>query len=289
MKKLIALALLMLPLLVFSQAPADTVASIVNPQSIVISKKNGTTVVTVSGTKKNPDYKYRFEVQNATAADTVTSKDDDEEWGVNLPFVSKNGRRKSTFVSFAEDIYSNMVWPDAKSSGVKTSWEMGIGRLFSLNWLPCASSNTKLTFGVGIGARKISFKHDRRLYFSEGHLSLGVPNENEAVKSSNILESEFRFPFMLTQPIYKDFKVSFGFVGLLNVYSSASTTLERDGSKFTEKYKGLHQRTLNCELVGTIGFDDALGVTVHYRPLSDFGSVYGPEFKTVSLGISINF
>lgn len=290
MKKLIAIALLMLPMLVFSQntAPTDTVASIVNPQLIVISKKDGTTTITVSGTENDPNYKYKFEIQNDLATDTVVGSATEEEWGMNLPFL-KNGHRKSSFVSWVEDCYVNAVWPDAKSSGMRTSWEVGIGRIVSFNWLPVATSDAKLTFGIGIAARKLSFEHDRRLYLSEGRLTLVAPQEGEEVKASHIIENEFRFPFMFTLPVYKDFKVSFGAVGVLNIYSSAGTTLKRDGSKFTEEYKGLHQRMLNCEFVGTLGFDDAMGVTFHYRPLSDFGSKYGPDFKTLSVGITCNF
>lgn len=288
MKKLIALALLMLPVLGFSQttAPTDTLASIVNPQSVVISKKDGTTTVIVSGTEKDPDYKYKFEIQNSISADSAAGNE--EEWGMSLPFL-KNGHRKSYFVSWGDDLYFNLVWADAKSSGMRASWELGIGRLIAFNWLPSASSSAKLTFGIGLAIRKLSFKHDRRLYCNNGHLTLGAPQGGEKVKASNIIENEFRFPLMFTMPIYRDFKFSFGAVGLLNVYSKGGTTLKRDGSKFSEEYKGLHQRMLNCEFVGTIGFDDALGVTFHYRPISDFGSEYGPEFKTMSVGISFNF
>jgi len=286
MKKLITFLMLVAPLAVFSQTrvPADTVARIVKPKTVVISKKDGTTTVSVSGTEKDPDYKYRYEVQNGEAVDHR----DDDEWKINPPFL-KDGRRRPTYISGGEDVYINMMWPDAKSSGMKTSWEVGVGRLISFNWMPNPSSNMKLTFGIGLATRVISFEHDRRLYFNRGHLSLGKPMKNEKVKASKIVEDELRLPFMFTMPIYKDFKASFGVVGLLNFYSEASCTVERDGSKFSEKYKGLHQRILNYELVGTLGFDDAAGITFHYRPLSDFGSAYGPEFKTISVGLTLNF
>lgn len=290
MKKLIAIALLILPMLVFSQntAPTDTVASIVNPQSVVISKKDGTTTITVSGTEKDPNYKYKFEIQNGLAADTVVGNSAEEEWGMSLPFL-KNGRRKSFFISWGEDIFFDVVLPSSKNSGMRASIEGGFGRLVSFNWLPIATSDLKITFGIGTSARKISFNHDKRLYFNEGHLTLAAPISGEKVKASSIYESEIRLPLMLTMPIYKSFKVSLGAVGILNVYSDASSTVKRDDSKFKEEYKGLHQRILNCEFVGTLGFDDALGVTFHYRPLSDFGSKYGPNFKTLSVGITCNF
>lgn len=280
--------MLFVPLLGFATTDSTktTVTKVIEkPQSVVISKDGGTTTVFVSGKDGDPKYKYKFEVQNG-AVDTVL-RPTEEEWSLNLPFL-KNGRATSTFISGGEDIYVDMMWPDAKSSGMKTSFEVGIGRLISFNWLP-GGGRTKLTFGVGTGTRVISFEHDRRLFFSNGHLSLGKPTGNEKIRASKILEAELRFPFMFTTPIYRDFKFSIGAVGIWNIYSKASTTWELDGTKYSENFKGLHQRTFNCEFVGTLGFDDAVGITFHYRPLSDFTKVYGPEFKTISLGLSFNF
>ncbi len=286
MKKLITFLMLVAPLAVFSQTrvPVDTVARIVKPKTVVISKKDGATTVSVSGTEENPNFKYSYKVQNGEAVDSL----DGDEWKINPPFL-KDGHRRNAYTSGGEDIYVNMMWPDAQSSGMKTSWEIGVGRIISFNWMPISSSNMKLTIGAGIAVRVISFGHDRRLYLDRGHLSLGKPLKNEKVKASKIVEEELRLPFMFTMPIYKDFKASLGVVGLLNFYSEASCTVERDGSKFSEKYKGLHQRILNYEFVGTLGFDNFGGVTVHYRPLSDFGSAYGPEFRTISVGLTLNF
>lgn len=286
MKKLIAALMLAAPLMALATAPADTVASINNPKSVVISKQGGSTTVHVKGTKKNPAYNYKFEVRNGEA-DTIINKVKEEEWGLHLPFL-KNGRVKLTFISCFEDLYIDMVWPDSKESGVKTSWEVGFGRLIAFNYMP-DKAKIKLTFGIGLGARDISFKHDRRLYLNSGHLSLLPPSENEKVSSSQIVEAEMRFPFMFTAPVYRDFKFSLGVVGIWNFYSDARSTWKVGDTKYSEKYKGLHQRLLNCEFVGTLGFDELFGITFHYRPLSDFTKVYGPEFKTLSLGLSFNF
>lgn len=277
-----------IPVLGFAKVdsiPADTaVKTIVKPKSVVVVKENGVTKLHVTGTEDDPNYNYEFEVKN-----NETGSSEGEEWGLNMPFLKKDGRMKSSFISGGEDVYIDMMWPEAKSSGMKTSWELGIGRLISFNWLPDVKRRVKFTFGIGLGVRCISFKHDRRLYLNNGHLTLAAPAEGEKVRSSKIIGSEVRFPLMFTAPIYKDFKFSIGAVGIWNTYFNANSTWEVDNTKYTENFKGLHQRTLNFELVGTLGFDDAVGVTVHYRPLSDFTAVYGPEFKTISLGLSFNF
>ncbi len=288
MKKIIVILMALIPALGFAQVdsiPADSaVKTIVKPKSVVVVKENGVTKLHVTGTENDPNYNYEFEVKNNGA-----NSSEGEEWGLNMPFLKNDGRMKSTFISGGEDIYIDMMWPDAKSSGVKTSWELGFGRVISFNWLPDVNRRVKFTFGVGFGVRSISFKHDRRLYLNDGHLTLAAPAEGEKVRSSRITECEVRFPLMFTAPIYKAFKFSIGAVGLWNIYTKASSTWEVGNTKYTESFKGLHQRQLNFELVGTLGFDDAVGVTVHYRPLSDFTAVYGPEFKTISLGLSFNF
>lgn len=292
MKNIIVILMAVIPVLGFAQADSisadTTVKTIIKPKSVVVVKENGVTKLHVTGTADDPNYNYKFEIKNDEAAgDSNTNST--EEWGLNLPFLKNDGRLKSTFISGGEDIYIDMMWPESKSSGMKTSWELGIGRVISFNWLPDVNRRVKFTFGIGLGVRSISFKHDRRLYLNDGHLTLDAPAEGEKVRSSKILECEVRFPFMFTAPIYKAFKFSIGAAGIWNVHSKANSTWEVGDTKYTESFKGLHQRQLNFELVGTLGFDDAVGVTVHYRPLSDFTTVYGPEFKTISLGLSFNF
>ncbi len=266
----------------------DTLTVIDSPKSVVISKKGGQTVVSVTGTADNPDFRYNLVSQTSGVADTVVARVEDEEWGLNMPFL-KDGKPSRAFTTWFNDVYVNMVFPSSAPAGMKTSWELGVGEFVRFSYEPSSRARTCFSIGLGMGYRRLAFGKGERLELNDGKLTLFPAEEGVTVKSSSIDEWDVRIPVTVTQPLYKDLKLAVGGVAVFNVNSRAYTTIERDGSKFSESYKGLHQRLLQCELFATLGFDDAVGLTVRYRPMNSFTDGYGPEYKSVALGLSFNF
>ncbi len=286
MKKLLLIALLAVGSLATlrAQEAADTVISISRPGTVVITSTPGLNTVTVTGIPGHPDYHYEYSVKVDNEASAAPESD-----SFSLPFMSKGNTWRRFAITGFNDIYFGAVIPMDEPDGVKTFLEGGVMSVIGAEVQPWRRGpNLRIGFGFSIKTMVVSDGY--RLDMPDAdRLAIVTADEDVTPGRSRIHNFALTFPITLRQNIYKDFGVTVGCVLNLNTYTTASASWDVDNRHYKESYKGLNQRFFSVDLVGALGLADNTCVMVKYSPNSWFRKGYGPEFKTITVGLGIGF
>lgn len=270
------------------RAEGDTVKVINDPGTVTITRSAGVTTVTVAPTGIRPAYTYETTAgQPAPSDSAIAIADAGDDWEDSLPFIKDMRRRRVWEFSGGDMVYGGIVWPDG--TGAKTSWELAVGRLLQMRFSPWRNGPSFI-LGAGIGYRKISVGHGYILDKINGAVLTLPVAEGVDKYSSSLSEINFHIPFSISQPLTRNNALCFtaGVDLVFNTYTEGSSTYFIDNSRFSEKYKGLDQRIFRPEIWGEITCY-GVGLYLRYCPVSMFTAAKGPEFKTISAGLVINF
>lgn len=185
-------------------------------------------------------------------------------------------------------LYGGMIWPQSAPES-RLSYEVGIAQVAALQYRPSGRYAPRFSIGLGFGYRKLSLDEGYRFDLSAGRLSTGAMPEGSRDSWSCVEEWDLQLPVLINQRLYKRLSIMAGVIPTFNVYSTASTVYWLDDSRYTERYKGLSQNVFRVELIGGIGLRDIIGVYVRYCPTPLYQKGFGPRWKTLSLGLTLNF
>ena len=96
-------------------------------------------------------------------------------------------------------------------------------------------------------------------------------------------------PLTFTQMLSRKAYITAGAWLNLNTYVSASTDYTIGDVRTQQTFKDLHQRILTTDIVVAAGARGICGVYARYCPQSLFRKGWGPDFKSVSVGLIFNF
>ncbi len=274
---------------------ADTVKVIKDAQQITIQKTaDGNSIITVNGTKTKDDYYYQLQVSKEKDEAPNT---DGINIGANFPFSQKSKKKLSYDV--AKNMYFGITVPTGIGSpladdAVSTSYEVGIGQVAGITYKPLGDGFS-ISTGLGFGMRQFSIKNTYLLHSGlDRRLEIVEKTKTQNRCKSRISSAYLQIPVMFTQKIYKSFGVSLGAIVNFNTYTIATIKYrddeEVDATLYHEEtYKGLHQRLVTVDFMATIGSVDNIGIFVRYSPMKMFENGYGPEIKSLTTGITLNF
>ncbi len=276
--------------------PTDTVKVIDKADAInIIRTETGTVIEAFIGTDKASWNKYRYEV-TVVERDSSTVETISENSLISLPFNINRKKSKTTSgrwkakrtITAMRNLYWGRNFAYDGKSGIKNSFEIGIAEVIAVEFQPWRRGPL---FRVGLGFGMKRWHTADGLYFGkDGDCLTIVPAITDAsnIKSKFDVWS-FHVPLMVSQPIYKSFTFAAGVLLNFNTYSKASTSFETADVRYSETFKGLQQRLLTPEIIGIIGFRDAIGFYAKYNPVPVMRSQFGPSFKSWSMGVSIAF
>lgn len=273
-----AVALIVTPAM--AQAPTDTIQSLQNVNNVIVTQSGASSTIVVQGTKDNPDFYYSLDTQVADAAGIAT----DTEWEFSFPFLKDKPRRKKVCLTWGRDLYIGAALPTSGPEGLDGSVEFGFGQMAGIEYLPWVKG-PQFSLGVGIHYRQYTL-HGKQVFEASNHVLGIVPAEADKV-SSRLRNFGFQVPLTIYQPIYKDLGVTVGVAAVFNTFTRAASDCFVGNLRTHKSFTGLHQRLLTYDIFAQIGWKDNLGVYVRYSPASLFESQWGPQFKTISVGVTI--
>lgn len=275
----IALATLILPASVLADEVPDTIRTISNANTVIVTRSGDRSQIVVEGTTDNPDfyYSYTSEVKSDSSAE--------KEWELSLPFLNnKTGHRCRTECIWGENVYLGVTSPVSKPYGLNGSIEFGIGKIVGLGVAPW-TKGPQFAIGIGIHYRQYTLHHSQ--IFSVDNHVLSIIDAGTDRVSSRLRNFGFQIPVTIFQPFGNGIGLTVGAAAVLNTYTRASSRATFDDIEYTNNYKGLHQRLLTADIFAILGWKNNFGIYVRYTPTSLFEKQWGPQFNTLSFGISL--
>ena len=282
--------------------PADTIKTITRAENIVITRSGNRTELraleTEEGKSGGTVYTYTVTEESDSTLKGLQQLELIHE-GVNpgelfrAPFSTARPHsadrpfKPSRFITGLRYLYWGWNFNYGSKSGTKNCFEYSLADLIGVEWE--TSRFTRLGLGVGFGLQRVTTA-DHRLFATEGDcLTVAPLPEGIEHEYSRLDNWRIQLPLYWRQRIAGRFGLSLAAIVNFNVYSKADNRFRRGKTTYTETITGLNQRLLTCDLMATVGLVDAMGVYVKWSPVPTFGRPYGPSFRTISVGINLNF
>ena len=275
--------------------------TIVAPDSVVLSKSEEQSTVTVEGKTGDETYFLKISLDKTTNS-TLTVKETDNNWDFNIPFIDNNKDNTTERPArFSFNILDELEFglglvsatEQAEGMNVKLSnagMEFILNNLF--NWRYQPTNNTALTLGFGIDWRNYRMKGDRRFLKDGNNLLIAPYPDGADINFSRIKVFSMTLELMLKQRLYKNLTIHIGPVVNFNTHASIKTRYAVGSGKEKEGFKETSSNI--CQRPVTIDFKAQLnlsyiGLYFKYSPTNTLDTDWGPEFKSISTGLVLRF
>ncbi len=287
------------PAMAIQAEQTDTIRVIDNADQILITHTaNNTSIKAMIPNEGATAFKiYEYNVTVEEKADTATGNVISENIFADLPFLTNKKRQRTSgkgrfksqrYVTACRNIYWGWNFAYNGKSGLKNSFEVGVAEIIAMDWKPWRQG-PDFRVGFGFGMKRF-LAADNLLFGKNGDRLVLLPAMPDAhdVKAHWDVWT-FHLPLMASKKICGPLGVAFGAIVNFNTYSKAWSQQEFEGVRYRETFKGLQQKLLTVELVGIIGLSEGIGIYAKWNPVPVMRPGFGPEFKSWSLGVSLNF
>lgn len=272
--------------------PPDTVKVIEGASNLTVSRNGDTTLVEV---EKNTDlgkdlFSYKVTVEEQDESDEGSVIDFEIPFGIGKEEKSSSSdkRRLQTHLFALGNLYFGQRFNYSGKGNVRNSFETGIRNVIGIRWSHGAYTPS-FSVGLGFGTSRFTARKGF-VYAKEGsELILKPVEEGGKVRWTDVNVLNFQVPLLCTLPIGRNVEFSGGVVAYFNTFAQARTEVDFGDYKTTTLYKGLQQRLFNAELTASIGISDIIGFYASWSPMPIFKAPFGPEFKSWSIGVTINY
>lgn len=268
----------------------DTIIVVNCPSKVTIGKTKNSLSVKVEGSAENPDYFYSHKMSVDSSAAVIT-EEKNRNWDFTIPFV---GKKKSKTYShevrmggFGFGMVNAVGAPEGMDVDMGASYELMSDHL--LRWAYYLNHyRTSLSVGLGVTWRNYRMTGRTRFIKEGDNLVLGAYPEGAEIKFSRLKVFSITVPFMLNHSLGERTLFSIGPVVNFNTHASLKTRYVLDGEKVKEKSNQIHQRRMTVDLMARISFRN-IGFYLKYSPTHMLNTEFGPEFKSLSTGITLFF
>ena len=282
MKQILSLALLLLTFGgVYAQTPG-VAKEIDGVEKLIITTRKNTTTIVADRENEKSNFVYVAAVDDEVNGDAWSF-----DHPICSPFRHRSAHGCKNFTAL-KDIYWGWDFNYDHKNGVKNCFEVGVGEVFGLSFAPF-KKGPSFDVGIGFGMRRYRAQDGLQYTVRDNNLYLVPVAEGTVVDRSRFDSWTFHIPVMVTQKLYKDLALSVGAWINFNTYVRGETRYYVDNIRYREQYKGLNQRFCTVDLVGVIGLKNGIGFYGRWSPMSLFKDGRGPEFKTASMGVMLNF
>lgn len=267
----------------------DTIVGIYDPSYVtVITKSDGTQIVTISITDNANDSDVPFDSNIFPSFFDLTKP---KRWNLDRLFTKKRkkNRHSVVYTEGFKGLYAGGIIPLGEDSPVRSGWEIGLSSLIRGEW-STGRRGPSVCVGAGFGWEILNMDHGCILEKVDGRLTVTSAPEGSRKIQSRIKNFHFNVPLTLNLPMSSSFGLTLTGELHLNTYTTASSSWRNEnGNKVSSSFKGLHQRIATIDMKACLGWYNAIGVYVNYSPMKKWMDGYGPEYKTLSVGASLNF
>ena len=277
------------------EEPADTVVTALQANNIVVTQSDEGLKIVISGYGENKENDYCY-----TSKPAKNDSTDSEGWNLRL-FKKPSNKSPWTPLAFNRFYVGGAI--DTRGDVDVAYWrsvEVGIQNVIGVEYAPWRMG-PRFKIGAGFGYRRVAMhKNSGKMFFRnpDGDMGIADTPANTTDQHSSIDIFHLDIPFSITQPIYKNWAFSLGAMVNFNTYVTGNAKYKvlgenefdlTPGSKIEESYKHLKQRPVTVDFTASIGYLGRLAVYTKYSPMSVFKEGAGPRFRTLSIGLIMDF
>ena len=127
--------------------------------------------------------------------------------------------------------------------------------------------------------------HDKMFGVVNNEVAVGERPGSVSELSSSIYTYGLTLPVLVKQRFSKNFAISLGAQLNWNIYGRVRNHYEDGDDEVEVSTRGLKYRPLTVDLIGIVHVAKSFGFYCKYSPMSVLKKNYGPEFKSVSVGV----
>ena len=274
-----------------SQAKSEheSVTVIDHPKKVVITEKNGKTYnVSVIGRKDNDEYSYNKTISIGDQSSSI-EKEKNTSWDFNLPFISKKKKKNPSTSEDIGGIGLGLVnatgAPSDMNVNMGASWEIMFDHLLRLKYYPFWS-RTSFSIGFGMTWRNYRMNGYNRFDKDNSNIIISSYPENADISYSRLKVFSLTMPLMWNQPLNDKVDFSLGPVVNFNTHGSMRTVYKLDGKSIKDSNKEIHQNPVTVDIMAALTFK-SIGLYFKYSPTKVLNTDFGPEFHSLSTGITL--
>ena len=211
------------------------------------------------------------------------------DWDIDYPFVGTLGRGGKSIYTFTslKDIYWGWNFNYDGKGHLKNCFEVGVASVAGVSVSPF-KKGPSFSAGIGFGMRRYLVQPGYRFDRVANNVVI-VPAGPVEIDKSRLDSWTFHLPVMVTQKVYKDLQVSAGAWINFNTYVKGETQYYLGDVRYKEQYKGFNQRFCTVDVVLAAGLKNGIAFYSRFSPMSLFTDGRGPECKSASIGLMLNF
>ena len=288
MKRYLLSLLAVFGLSAFAAESNDTLVKVNHPDSVLVTRNDSAVKLQVFGAynDKTAKYVYTVPTQGTELVDAAASRWKFPE--APLTFKHKTKGKKGAYEVTAGSLLLGFNLVQNAPQGISSDvWGRNIDIELSLmRFSIIRNRRQRFSLGWSYGWTKVALDGGMAL-----HLDNGVTSVGRFADGQNPIRSVFRlnrhsFPLLYTRQM-DGMSVTVGPVLNLNVRPRIyNTYLDTKGTEQQYAYKkGIHFTPATVSFYGEIK-KDWFGIFVRYTPQSMFEKGYGPDFQTLTVGLS---
>lgn len=263
------------------------------------SPKMQSTVITKEG-----GYTFKIQQQSVFKETRTVYKETNMSWDFNVPFIKQEKQREKRYRSYADfqfNLLSNLefgmglVQAHSQAPGMDVNfgnagWEFFLNNIFDWEYRPF--NKTHLYLGFGVDWKNYRMRGENRFLKKDNKLVIAPYPDGADIKFSRVKVFSITLDLMLRQDINRNISIEAGPIVNFNTKASIKTRYtigsgkEKEG--FKEKSSNIHQSPVTVDFKAQLNISP-IGFYFKYSPSNVLDTNYGPEFKSMSAGLTIGF
>ncbi len=263
----------------------DTIFSMNNPSTVVITETNNGIAVNVDDNESIyiADYKQPSRFSTSQYTFKFQSFNLNNGLGVNT---------SSHWDIITGGLNIGMVKALDQPSGLDLQWS----KSFEISWLNTLGvrySHKSISVSLGIGLDWRNYKMTTTDHYmispGSGQITISPYPDGAHHGGSRIKVFSLGFPLLFTQHIPRTtLALTAGGIFNINTHASLKSTYENaNGHKIEEYSEGIGRRIVTFDLYGAITFYKGNGLYIRYSPQSALKTPMTPKFNPLSIGITL--
>ena len=265
------------------------------------SPKMQSTVITKEGEE---GYTFKIQQQSILKETRTVYKETSSSWDFNIPFVKQEKQREKQYRPYADFEFNllgnlefglGLVSAHSQAPGMDADFdnagmEFFLNNLFSWEYRPF--NKTHLYLGFGVDWRNYKMRGENRFVKENNKLAIAPYPNGAEINYSRIRVFSLTLDLMLRQDFNRKISIEAGPIVNFNTSASIKTRYtigtgkEKEG--FRERNNNIHQRPVTVDFKAQLNISP-IGFYFKYSPANVLDTNYGPEFKSMSAGLAIEF
>lgn len=268
---------------------ADTLT--VKATDVVIVETPSGVSVTLQGSEKNPDYSYTLNAEYPDGTSVSTVKDE-SEFNFDFPFTKRKQQKGGRLSVGMGPILLGFVGGTGLPADVKVNMGRSLEASFHSLLGVRYSIGPKLpdfSLGFGLTLRQYVAKNSG-MYVMTPDKTVGITTfpEESYDRSSKFSCFNIQFPLTVSQPLGGDWRfsvsASLDIITNCTIYHSYKIGEE----EYSYKWSSVPARTVNYSLLGALTYEGN-GIYCKWSPKGIVKEGFGPQFGTISVGLTVGF